>query len=108
MPSRGRKRASRQAQLSQKRRRSRSGASSQAFDAGPTQPREAAQPTPAAQRAQAVATTAPTQASPSRQRRPAADSTPIVYRYLRRELRQIGILASLMVVVLVALSFVLG
>jgi hypothetical protein len=75
---------------------------------GPTQSREAAQPTPSAKRAPVAATTAPAQAAPSRQRRPAAANTPIVYRYLGRELRQIGILASLMVVVLVALSFVLG
>ena len=108
MPNRGRKRASRQAQLSQKKRRSRSGASSQAFAVGPTQSREAAQPTPSAKRAPVAATTAPAQAAPSRQRRPAAANSPIVYRYLGRELRQIGILASLMVAVLVALSFVLG
>jgi hypothetical protein len=108
MPNRGRKRASRQAQLSQKKRRTRSGASSQAFDAGPTQSREAAQTTPSDQHAPVAATAAPAQATPRRQRRPAAANTPIVYRYLGRELRQIGILASLMVVVLVALSFVLG
>ena len=108
MPNRGRKRASRQAQLSQKKRRTRSGASSQAFDAGPTQSSEAAQPTPAAQRAPVAATPVPPQATPGRQRRPAAANTPMVYRYLGRELRQIGVLASLMVAVLVALSFVLG
>ena len=108
MPNRGRKRASRQAQLSQKKRRSRSGASSQAFAAGPTRSSEAAQPTPATQRAPVAATTVTAQAAPSRQRRPAAANTPIVYRYLGRELRQIGVLASLMVAVLVALSFVLG
>ena len=112
MPSRGRKRASRQAQLSQKRRRSRSGANTRTFDAGPTQPREAAPSTPSVPSATAATPTAapaPAQAAtPRRQRRQATHNTPMVYRYLGRELRQIGVLASVMVAVLVALSFVLG
>ena len=114
MPSRGRKRASRQAQLSQKRRRSRSGANTRTFDAGPTQPREAApsaatvRSTPVATAATAAAVAAPAPAAPRRQRRQATPNTPMVYRYLGRELRQIGILASVMVAALVALSFVLG
>ena len=112
MPSRGRKRASRQAQLSQKRRRSRSGANTRTFDAGPTQPRDAAPPStpsvPSTPATTAAAATAPTPAAPRRQRRQATPNTPMVYRYLGRELRQIGILASVMVAALVALSFVLG
>ncbi len=117
MPSRGRKRASRQAQLSQKRRRNRSGANARTFDPGPTQSREAAPPTPvvssasaatAAVAAVAAVAAAPAPAAPRRQRRQAAPNTPMVYRYLGRELRQIGILASVMAAALVALSFVLG
>ncbi len=109
MPSRGRKRASRQAQLSQKKRRGRAGANTRTFDAGPTQPREAPPTAPAASSAPAAAVAAPTpQAAPRRQRRQSTPNTPMVYRYLGRELRQIGILAAVMVVTLVALSFVLG
>ena len=111
MPSRGRKRASRQAQLSQKRRRARSGANTRSFDAGPTAPREAPPTAPAAGSAPvaAAAVAAPTpQAAPRRQRRQSTPNTPMVYRYLGRELRQIGILAAVMAVALVALSFVLG
>ena len=111
MPSRGRKRASRQAQLSQKRRRSRSGANSRTFDAGPTEPRESVPSTPvvgSAPPAAAVVAASPAPAAPRRQRRQAAPNTPMVYRYLGRELRQIGILASVMAAALVALSFVLG
>ena len=111
MPSRGRKRASRQAQLSQKRRRSRSGTSTRTFDAGPTAPREAVPSTPAVRTtpvATATEAAAPAPAAPRRQRRQATPNTPMVYRYLGRELRQIGILASIMVATLVALSFVLG
>ena len=108
MPSRGRKRASRQAQLSQKRRRTRSGANARTFDPGPTQPREAAPSAPTVRSAPVEAAAAAAPAAPRRQRRPAAANTPMVYRYLGRELRQIGILASVMVAALVALSFVLG
>ena len=111
MPSRGRKRASRQAQLSQKRRRARSGANTRTFDAGPTEPREPVPSTPtvsSAPAAAAAAAAAPAPAATRRQRRQAAPNTPMVYRYLGRELRQIGILASIMVAALVALSFVLA
>ena len=114
MPSRGRKRASRQAQLSQKRRRARTGANARTFDPGPTQPREASPSKPAARgtpvdTTSAVAAPAPVQAAtPRRQRGSAAQNTPMVYRYLGRELRQIGILASVMVAALIVLSFVLG
>lgn len=108
MPSRGRKRASRQAQLSQKRRRSRSGANTRTFDAGPTEPREPAPSTPSVSSAPAAVAASPAPAAPRRQRRSAEPNTPMVYRYLGRELRQIGILASVMVAALVVLSFVLG
>lgn len=111
MPSRGRKRASRQAQLSQKRRRSRSGANTRTFDAGPTEPREPVPSTPSVSSAPAAAAAvaaSPAPAAPRRQRRSAEPITPMVYRYLGRELRQIGILASVMVAALVVLSFVLG
>ncbi len=111
MPSRGRKRASRQAQLSQKKRRGRAGANARTFDAGPTQPRKAPPTAPAAGSAPvaAAAVAAPTpQAAPRRQRRQSTPNTPMVYRYLGRELRQIGILATVMAAALVALSFVLG
>ena len=41
------------------------------------------------------------------QRRPATESSPLVYQYLGREIRQIGIITSLIVAILVALTFVL-
>ena len=112
MPSRGRKRASRQAQLSQKKRRGRAGASARTFDAGPTEPREARADCARGQQRSGGGSRGGRIDAPGRAAPPATarltPNTPMVYRYLGRELRQIGILAAVMAAALVALTFVLG
>ena len=123
MPSKGRKAASRQAELNRKKRRSKNprqpefeaapvmsltGAdtavaepdteASETVDSSTDQPRpEAARP----------ATRVRSPRRSSGQRAATVDSTPLVYRYLGKEIRQIGAISSLIVVILVALTFVL-
>ncbi len=117
MPSKAQRAASRQARLSRRRRRGK--AAPQNFQAGPTRPSAVSEP--AAQvpsrpvrQAASLGTGATTSASsysrPAvRSRRRAVDSgTSTVSRYLGRELRQIGIITSLIAVILVGLTFVLG
>ncbi|MCH7745165.1 MAG: hypothetical protein IIC84_03735 [Chloroflexi bacterium] len=122
MPKKGHRTASRQAQLSQKKRRGKG--ASQVFDAGPSESSvataveepavdataegELSQPTQTA-----VATARPSSA-PARQparrsrQRTSVESTPAVYRYLGAELKQIGMITMLIVAILIALTFVLG
>lgn len=118
MPSKSQRAASRQARLSRRKRRGGKPAL-QTFQAGPTQRSEdaesdaQAQPQPtrvaAAPRAQTQtsALSTPTVAMRSRRRASQAGS-PNVDRHLPRELRQIGIITTLIAAILTGLTFVLG
>lgn len=118
MPSKSQRAASRQARLSRRKRRGGKPAL-QTFQAGPTQRSEdaesdaQAQPQPArvatAARAQTQTSTlaAPSTAMRSRRRASQAGS-PNVDRHLPRELRQIGIITTLIAAILTGLTFVLG
>ena len=117
MPSKAQRAASRQARLSRRRRRGK--AAPQNFQAGPTQTNAAVEPSvdvpsPSARRTASLSSPATASApvetrSASRARRRAADTgTSNVSRYLGRELRQIGAISSLIAVILVGLTFVLG
>ena len=123
MPKKGHRTASRQAQLSQKKRRGK--VNPQVFDSGPDESSaaiavedpavagtvEAGEPpqqsNPAVATARPLSTPARRPAQRSRQRTP-TESTPAVYRYLGAELKQIGIITTLIVAILIALTFVLG
>ena len=123
MPKKGHRTASRQAQLSQKKRRGR--VNPQVFDSGPSESSaatavedpavdataeggESLQPTKSAvATARPSSTLARQPVQRSRQRTP-TESTPSVYRYLGAELKKIGMITSLIVVILIALTFVLG
>lgn len=117
MPSKAQRAASRQARLSRRRRRGKP--APQNFQAGPTQPNAAVEPavdgpSPSVRRAASISSRSPESASvenrsASRARRRSMDSgTSNTSRYLSRELRQIGIITSLIAVILVGLTFVLG
>ena len=123
MPKKGHRTASRQAQLSQKKRRGKG--ASQVFDAGPSESSAATAVAESAVDATtegevsqqptrtAVATARPSSA-PARQparrsrQRTSVESTPAVYRYLGAELKQIGMITTFIVGILIALTFVLG
>ncbi len=105
MPSKGRKAASRQAQVREKKKRGK--AAPQVFEAGPVQSatavddaeEEAAPPQPPP---------AVVQARPSVSKRRSRATEPVAgYRYLGTELKRIGVIASLMVVILAALTVIL-
>jgi len=119
MPKKGHRTASRQAQLSQKKRRGKG--ASQVFDVGPSESSAATavggEPTVEGEVSQqptqtAVATARPS--APARQparrsrQRTSVESTSAVYRYLGAELKQIGMITTLIVGILIALTFVLG
>lgn len=116
MPSKAQRAASRQARLSRRRRRGK--AAPQNFQAGPTRAATANDTTVEAPRRavrQATSLNATATAAPSSSRRTArarrrtADAgASNVSRYLGRELRQIGVITSLIAVILVGLTFVLG
>ena len=117
MPSKAQRAASRQARLSRRRRRGK--AAPQNFQAGPSQQAEptdsaAASPDRSTRSApsagaQTSVAAAPTARSTARSRRRTSDSgASNVTRYLGRELRQIGAITSLIAVILVGLTFVLG
>jgi hypothetical protein len=117
MPSKAQRAASRQARLSRRRRRGK--AAPQNFHAEPTKPNAVAESSVDAPRhpvRQAASLSARTSASASmetrsapRGRRRAVDAgASNVSRYLGRELRQIGAISSLIAVILVGLTFVLG
>ena len=117
MPSKAQRAASRQARLSRRRRRGK--AAPQNFQAGPTQPSAVAEPSvdgpsPPVRQAASISARTPASASVAagtnaRARRRTADTgTSNVSRYLGRELRQIGAITSLIAVILVGLTFVLG
>lgn len=124
MPKKGHRTASRQAQLSQKKRRGKG--HSQVFDSGPGESSAATAVEEAAvagtveaaeetlqQSKPAVATARPSSTpvhQPARRSRQRAstESTPAVYRYLGTELKRIGAITALIVAIIVALTFVLG
>lgn len=110
MPNKAHKAAARQAQLRRKRRRGKGRV--QEFDPGPSEATTAA----AVRDALVAEAEAPesTQASPAttpgpiRRSRQRADAEPMsVYGFLGPELRQIGIITSLIAAILVVLTFVL-
>ena len=117
MPSKAQRAASRQARLSRRRRRGKG--APQNFQAGPTQPAPASETSirtrtgPARQASPlgvAPATPSMSDSRPSpRPRRRATDTgTAHAGRYLGQELRQIGMITSLIAVIIVGLTFVLG
>ena len=112
MPSKSQKAASRQAKLREKRRRGRP--APQEFQRGPTRSLAAEEESdqevaPRSASRQAAAGAATLAASPVRRtaRSALAERAPS-YQYLRSEMRRIGVIASLIVVILIALSFVMG
>ncbi len=112
MPSKGNRAASRQAKLRQKKRRGKG--ADQAFDVGPAESKRALaeaegvgtpeKPSPAP----STLGPAPATPRPSRRARRAEAETAPRYGYLGGELKRIGVTTSIIVVLLVALSFVLG
>lgn len=122
MPSKGRKTASRQAQLNRKKRRSKNPRQPE-FEAAPVMSRtavETAVAEPEIDEPDAVEDSTPQPEAATRpaprvrstrrrggSRSAAEEQTPLVYQYLSREIRQIGIITSLIVAILVGLTFVL-
>lgn len=123
MPSKAQRAASRQARLSRRKRRGK--AAPQNFESGPTQSTavsdaDANAPSGSARRATsynsspAAGASTATAVAPSprpalRARRRAVDtSAPTVSKFLPGEIRQIGIITSLIAVILAGLTFVLG
>ena len=123
MPSKGRKAASRQAQLNRKKRRGK-GPRQPEFQAAPVMSQTAVETVVAEPETEVPATSGDSTPQPQpeaapqtprvrsarrrgAQRGAAEDSTPMVYQYLGREIRQIGIITSLIVAILVGLTFVL-
>ena len=112
MPSKSRRAASRQAQVRRRKRRSK--AQPQDFDPGPTESaRESAVAEPVMDpevRPEPAMPTADSRqaARPRRRASAGSQSTPAVYRYLGPELRRIGMMAGIIVVILAILTVVLG
>jgi hypothetical protein len=106
MPSKSHRAASRQAKLRQKRRRS--SAAAQVFQAGPTESKVATEESSAAP---ALRPAPAAKASPQparRSKRAAAAQTAPRYMYLSTELRRIGVVSMVILVILAAVSFVLS
>ena len=115
MPSKAQRAASRQARLSRRRRRGKG--APQNFQAGPTQPAATSEPSIRNQSSAVRQTYTPGSTSQSmsnsrpapRARRRSADAgNSNVTKYLGQELRQIGMITSLIAVIIVGLTFVLG
>ena len=122
MPSKGRKAASRQAQLNRRKRRSKNPRQPE-FEAAPVMSQTAVETAVAEPEIEEPATVEESTPQPEDTTRPAprvrstrrrggmrgaaAEQTPLVYQYLGKEIRQIGMIASLIVAILVALTFVL-
>ena len=117
MPSKAQRAASRQAKLSRRRRRGKG--APQNFQAGPTQSAAASETSirtrtsPTRQTsnsgiAPATPSMSSSRAAPRARRRAADGGTSNVTRYLSQELRQIGMITSLIAVIIVGLTFVLG
>ena len=121
MPSKGRKAASRQAQLNRKKRRSKNPRQPE-FETAPVVSQTAVETAVAEPVIDEPATVddSPPEAEAVRaaprvrsarrrgaQRGAAGEAPPLVYKYLGKEIRQIGIITSFIVAILVALTFVL-
>ena len=112
MPNKAHRAASRQAQLQRKRRRGKARTQElEQGDAAPTSVITATEPPAVAEvRAEPVPEASAPVAQPARRARERALPDPQpdpLHRYLGAELRKIGMLATLMVVILVGLTFVL-
>lgn len=110
MPSKSQRAASRQARLSRRKRRGKPAL--QSFQAGPTQ-RSAdaesdAETQPQPTHAPTAATQTATLTAMRSRRRASQAGSPNVDRFLTRELRQIGIITTLIAAILGGLTFVLG
>ncbi len=122
MPSKGRKAASRQAQLNRKKRRSKNPRQPE-FEAAPVMSQTAVETAVAEPEIEGPATVEDSTPQPedtTRQtsrvrstrlrggtRGASSEQTPLVYQYLGKEIRQIGMITSLIVAILVGLTFVL-
>ena len=109
MPGKGHRAASRQAELRRRKRRGK--ARPEDFEAGPVRPKESTaegEPAvePEVEPASGITGPAPVSARQSRQQA-AAEPIP-VSRHLGGELKRIGVITVLVVVILVVLTFVLG
>ena len=110
MPSKSQRAASRQARLRERRKKGRP--APQTFQAAPTERRKedeeaaAMVPKPAAAAAPSMASTAP--ARPARRVRNAPEAATAEYPYMKPELIRIGAMSSVVLVIIVGLSFVLG
>jgi hypothetical protein len=112
MPSKGKKTAARQASLRDKKKRGSSKGSSQQFQAAPTTRQvddEDGTPLVAAS-ASSTSDTPQAKRTPrlSRRARQAAVEEVGTYQHMGSELRHIGVVASGIFVIIIALSFVLG
>lgn len=115
MPSKGKRAASRQAQLSKRKRRAKPGGN-QVFQAEPVRPAptEGQDDSAGAEGAEAVVATSSASSPskpasrPARRSRSAATEAAPPYEYLGSELLRIGIIGGLIFAVLVALTFILG
>ena len=110
MPSKSQRAASRQARLRERRKKGRP--APQTFQAAPTERRQedeeaaAMPPKPAAAAAPSMASTAPVR--PARRARNAPEAATAEYPYMKPELIRIGAMSSVVLVIIVGLSFVLG
>ena len=110
MPSKSQRAASRQARVRNRRKKGRP--APQTFQAAPTQRRQedeeaAAMPsTPAAAAAPSMTSTAPVR--PARRARRAQEVAAAEYPYMKPELIRIGSISSVVLLIIVALTFVLG
>ena len=116
MPSKGKRAASRQAQLSKRKRRAKPGAN-QVFQAEPVKPTSADAQDDSEEldgseaglaTAAASSPSRPADRATRRSRRSAATEVAPRYEYLGGELLRIGIISGLIFAVLIALTFVLG
>jgi hypothetical protein len=117
MPDKGRRVASRQAQLGRRKRRQSRGTSGASSDGATTaiaenQPADRVamqerEPTTPAQDAGAVAPSRPAPASLRRSPTRARAERPMAYNYVGHELRRILILSGVLIVILVVLAFFL-
>ena len=111
MPNKAHRAAARQAQLRRRRRRGKG--RTQEFDAGPSESTTAAavRDAPVAEVEESVSAPVVPVSTPRpvRRTRQRSETEPIpAYGFLRLELKQIGIITSLIVAILVVLTFVLG
>ena len=112
MPSKSQRAASRQARVRNRRKKGR--AAPQTFQAAPTERRQedeeaaAAAPRPAAASATAPSMTSTAPVRPARRARRAEETATAEYPYLKPELIRIGAMSSVVLLIIVGLTFVLG